>query len=244
MTPIQKTVLLTGAAGNLGRAVAQMFAHDGANLVLLDRSPLSDTALAALEPALCLPIALDLCDAAQVLAAVDQAIARFGRVDVLCNLTGGFAMGQTVHETSDSAWDVMQDINVLTLRNTARAVVPQMLLQGGGKIVNVGAYSAQRGLAGMGAYIAAKSEVLRITEAMSAELRMKNINVNCVTPGAFPSAKTRENAAFIAELTALNPLKRIGRPDDLIGAFIFLSSAASDYVTGHNLVVDGGWTAW
>ena len=91
-------------------------------------------------------------------------------------------MGQTVHETSDSAWDVMQDINVLTLRNTARAVVPQMLRQGGGKIVNVGAYSAQRGLAGMGAYIAAKSEVLRITEAMSAELRMKNINVNCVLP--------------------------------------------------------------
>jgi NAD(P)-dependent dehydrogenase (short-subunit alcohol dehydrogenase family) len=84
MTPIKKTVLLTGAAGNLGRAVAQMFAHDGANLVLLDRSPLSDTVLASLEPALCLPIALDLCDAGQVHAAVDQAIARFGRVDVLC----------------------------------------------------------------------------------------------------------------------------------------------------------------
>jgi NAD(P)-dependent dehydrogenase (short-subunit alcohol dehydrogenase family) len=83
MTPPKKTVLLTGAAGNLGSAVAQVFAHDGANLVLLDRSPLSDTVRASLVPALCLAIALDLCDAAQVLVAVDQVTARFGRIDVL-----------------------------------------------------------------------------------------------------------------------------------------------------------------
>ncbi len=232
MTPIKKTVLLTGAAGNLGRAVAQMFAHDGANLVLLDRSPLSDTALAALEPALCLPIALDLCDAAQVLAAVDQAIARFGRVDVLCNLTGGFAMGQTVHETSDSAWDVMQDINVLTLRNTSRAVVPQMLRQGGGKIVNVGAYSAQRGLAGMGAYIAAKSEVLRITEAMSAELRMKNINVNCVLPTILDTPQNR------ADMPDADPTRWV-HPHDLARVIAFLASDAACAIHGAAVPVTG-----
>ena len=232
MTHIQKTVFLTGAAGNLGRAVAQMFAYDGANLVLLDRSPLSDTALAALEPALCLPIALDLCDAGQVLAAVDQAIARFGRVDVLCNLTGGFAMGQTVHETSDSAWDVMQDINVLTLRNTARAVVPQMLLQGGGKIVNVGAYSAQRGLAGMGAYIAAKSEVLRITEAMSAELRMKNINVNCVLPTILDTPQNR------ADMPDADPTRWV-HPQDLARVIAFLASDAARAIHGAGVPVTG-----
>ena len=232
MTPIKKTVLLTGAAGNLGRAVAQMFAHDGANLVLLDRSPLSDTALAALEPALCLPIALDLCDAGQVHAAVDQAIARFGRIDVLCNLTGGFAMGQTVHETSDSAWDGMQDINVLTLRNTARAVVPQMLLQGGGKIVNVGAYSAQRGLAGMGAYIAAKSEVLRITEAMSAELRMKNINVNCVLPTILDTPQNR------ADMPDADPTRWV-HPHDLARVIAFLASDAARAIHGAAVPVTG-----
>ena len=232
MTPIQKTVLLTGAAGNLGRALAQMFAHDGANLVLLDRSPLSDTALAALEPALCLPIALDLCDAGQVHEAIEQAIARFGRIDVLCNLTGGFAMGQTVYETSDSAWDVMQDINVLTLRNTARAVVPQMLLQGGGKIVNVGAYSAQRGLAGMGAYIAAKSEVLRITEAMSAELRMKNINVNCVLPTILDTPQNR------ADMPDADPTRWV-HPQDLARVIAFLASDAARAIHGAGVPVTG-----
>ena len=232
MTQTKKIVLLTGAAGNLGSAVAQVFAHHGANLVLLDRSPLSDTALAALEPALCLPIALDLCNAAQVLAAVDQAIARFGRIDVLCNLTGGFAMGQTVHETSDSAWDVMQDINVLTLRNTARAVVPQMLRQGGGKIVNVGAYSAQRGLASMGAYIAAKSEVLRITEAMSAELRMKNINVNCVLPTILDTPQNR------ADMPDADPSRWV-HPQDLARVIAFLASDAARAIHGAGVPVTG-----
>ncbi len=232
MTHTKKTVLLTGAAGNLGSAVAQVFAHDGANLVLLDRSPLSDTALAALEPALCLPIALDLCDAGQVHEAIEQAIARFGRIDVLCNLTGGFAMGQTVHETSDSAWDVMQDINVLTLRNTARAVVPQMLRQGGGKIVNVGAYSAQRGLAGMGAYIAAKSEVLRITEAMSAELRMKNINVNCVLPTILDTPQNR------ADMPDADPSRWV-HPQDLARVIAFLASDAARAIHGAGVPVTG-----
>ena len=232
MTQTKKIVLLTGAAGNLGSAVAQVFAHDGANLVLLDRSPLSDTALAALEPVLCLPIALDLCNAAQVLAAVDQAIARFGRIDVLCNLTGGFAMGQTVHETSDSAWDVMQDVNVLTLRNTARAVVPQMLRQGGGKIVNVGAYSAQRGLASMGAYIAAKSEVLRITEAMSAELRMKNINVNCVLPTILDTPQNR------ADMPDADPSRWV-HPQDLARVIAFLASDAARAIHGAGVPVTG-----
>jgi len=232
MTHTKKTVLLTGAAGNLGSAVAQIFAHDGANLVLLDRSPLTDTVLASLEPALCLPIALDLYDAAQVLAAVDQAVARFGRIDVLCNLTGGVAMGQTVHETSDSAWDVMQDINVLTLRNTARAVVPHMLRQGGGKIVNVGAFSAQRGLAGMGAYIAAKSEVLRITEAMSAELRMKNINVNCVLPTVLDTPQNR------ADMPDADPSRWV-HPQDLARVIAFLASDAARAIHGAGVPVTG-----
>ena len=232
MTHTKKTVLLTGAAGNLGGAVAQIFAHDGANLVLLDRSPLSDTVRASLEASLCLPIALDLCDAGQVHAAIEQAIARFGRIDVLCNLTGGFAMGQTVYETSDSAWDAMQDINVLTLRNTARAVVPQMLRQGGGKIVNVGAYSAQRGLAGMGAYIAAKSEVLRITEAMSAELRMKNINVNCVLPTILDTPQNR------ADMPDADPARWV-HPQDLARVIAFLASEAARAIHGAGVPVTG-----
>ena len=232
MTSNPRTIVITGAAGNLGMAVAHVFANEGAQLVLLDRAPIGEAALVKLAPAQCLPIALDLCDAAQVAAAVEQALARFGRIDVLCNLTGGFAMGDAVHATSDSTWDFLHDMNVRTLRNTSRAVVPQMLRQGGGKIVNVGAYSAQRGLAGMGAYIAAKSEVLRITEAMSAELRMKNINVNCVLPTILDTPQNR------ADMPDADPTRWV-HPQDLARVIAFLASDAARAIHGAGVPVTG-----
>ena len=232
MSTSPRTVLLAGAAGNLGLAAAKVFAQEGAQLVLLDRTPVSEAALAALAPAHCLFIALDLFDASKVGNTVEQAIARFGRIDVLCNLTGGFAMGDAVHETSDSTWDFLHDINVRTLRNTARAVVPHMLRQGGGKIVNVGAYSAQLGVAGMGAYTAAKSEVLRITEAMSAELRMKNINVNCVLPTILDTPQNR------ADMPDSDPQRWV-HPHDLAKVIAFLASDAARAIHGAGLPVTG-----
>src|SRR5262245_43478077 len=100
-------------------------------------------------------------------------------------------MGGAVHETSDATWKLMFELNVRTLGNAVRAVVPVMVAAGGGKIINVGAYSAKEGAARMGAYIAAKSTVLRLTESMSAELRGKNINVNCVLPTTIDTPDNR-----------------------------------------------------
>ena len=232
MASNSRTIVITGAAGNLGMAVAHVFANEGAQLVLLDRAPIGEAALVKLAPAQCLPIALDLCDAAQVAAAVEQALARFGRIDVLCNLTGGFAMGDAVHATCDSTWDFLHDMNVRTLRNTSRAVVPQMLRQGGGKIVNVGAYSAQRGLAHMGAYTAAKSEVLRLTEAMAAELRAKNINVNCVLPSILDTPQNR------ADMPDADPARWVS-PHDLAQVIAFLASDAARAIHGAAVPVTG-----
>ena len=232
MASNSRTIVITGAAGNLGMAVAQVFANEGAQLVLLDRAPIGEAALVKLAPAQCLPIALDLCDAAQVAAAVAQALARFGCIDVLCNLTGGFAMGDAVHATCDSTWDFLHDMNVRTLRNTSRAVVPQMLRQGGGKIVNVGAYSAQRGLAHMGAYTAAKSEVLRLTEAMAAELRAKNINVNCVLPSILDTLQNR------ADMPDADPARWVS-PHDLAQVIAFLASDAARAIHGAAVPVTG-----
>lgn len=227
-----QTVCITGAAGNLGQALAQCFARQGAQLVLLDRAPINDALLGKLAPSPCLPIGLDLCEAAQVAAAVEQAVARFGRIDVLCNLTGGFAMGDAVHATSNSTWDFLHDMNVRTLRNTCAAVVPQMLGQGGGKIVNVGAYSAQRGLAGMGAYVAAKSEVLRLTEAMAAELRLHNINVNCVLPTILDTPQNR------ADMPGADPTRWVS-PHDLAQVIAFLASDAARAIHGAGVPVTG-----
>ena len=159
------TVVVTGASGNLGRAVAAAFGERGDNLALIAarREPLAAAFGGDAPRRLIVPA--NLLDRAQVDAAVASILARFGRIDVLCNLAGGFRMGALVHEASEDDWSSMFDINVRTVLNMVRAVVPSMLSSGGGRIINVGASSAQKGAAQMGAYIAAKSAVIRITDS-------------------------------------------------------------------------------
>jgi len=230
MTFSNSTVLVTGATGNLGRVVANAFAEVGANLVVVGRSrdSLERAFGAANERRLFAPI--DLLDQTQVSAAVKQAIERFKRIDVLCNIAGGFRMGEPVHETSDATWDFLFDINVRTLLNTVRAVVPHMIESGGGKIINVGAYAALKGAAQMGTYTAAKSAVIRLTESMAAELREKNINVNCVLPTIID---TPENRAAMPNAKS----SRWVAPEDLANAILFLASSEARAIHGAALPV-------
>ncbi len=222
-----RAVMLTGASGNLGRAVAEAFAALGARLVLVDRQRGS-----LQENATTLFVQTDLLDPRSVRAAVDQAIARFRRIDVLCNLAGGFRMGPAVHETPDEDWKFLLDLNARTVLHTARAVVPEMLKAGGGRIVNVAAYAAQKGAAGMGAYVASKGAVIRLTETMAAELREKNINVNCVLPTILDTPENR------AAMPDADP-KRWVAPRDLAQAIVFLASDAARAIHGAALPVTG-----
>ncbi len=235
MKTAEQTVMITGAAGHLGKAVAAAFAGQGARLVLLDRDQRTlDAAFAGhsdrdgerlLVPA-------NLLDIEQTNAAIAAAVQRFGRIDALCHLAGGFRMGEPVHETADSDWDFLFDINVRTLRNIARAVVPQMLSQGRGRIVTVGAAAAQRGMAQMGAYTASKSAAIRLTEAMSAELREKNINVNCVLPTIIDTPENR------ASMPDADPARWVA-PAALADVIAFLCSEAARAVHGAALPVSG-----
>ncbi len=220
-----RTVMLTGAAGNLGRAVAAAFADS--NLVLLDlrRGSLSDSDTQ-------LFVETDLLNSQSVQAAVDKAVARFKRIDVLCNIAGGFRMGSPVHETSDKDWDLLLGVNARTVLNMSRAVVPVMLKAGGGKIVNIGAFAAQKGAAQMGAYIASKSAVIRLTETMAAELREKNINVNCVLPTIIDTPENRK------AMPDADP-KRWVAPQDLAQVIAFLASDAARAIHGAALPVTG-----
>jgi NAD(P)-dependent dehydrogenase (short-subunit alcohol dehydrogenase family) len=227
-----RTVLVTGAAGHLGRAVAAAFDAEGANRVLVDRDrTLLERAFGGDgERRLLAPC--DLLDAAQVQAAVDAALGRFGRIDVLCHIAGGFGMGEAVHETSDATWDFLLDLNARTLLHAARAVVPAMLRQGSGKVITVGAFSAQRGLAQMGAYTASKSVVIRLTEAMAAELRERGINVNCVLPTIIDTPDNR------AAMPDADPARWVA-PADLAAVIRFLASDAARAVHGAALPVTG-----
>ncbi len=225
-----QVVLVTGAAGSLGRAVAQRFAQAGASLVLVD---VSDTGLASAYAALKTPHLLAAADLTQddsIALAVSKAQQRFGRIDALCNIAGGFDMGPAVHETSRQLWNKMLDLNVGTLLGTVRAVVPHMLKAGRGCIVNVGAASATSGKANMGAYVASKSAVIRLTESMAAELREKGIRVNCVLPTIIDTAPNR------AAMPDADP-KRWVAPADLAEVIVFLCSEGARAVHGAALPV-------
>jgi NAD(P)-dependent dehydrogenase (short-subunit alcohol dehydrogenase family) len=227
-----RTVIVTGAAGNLGKAVAHAFAEAGANLVLVDlrRDQLERTFQTETDNRTF--VAVNLLDMAGANGVVAAAMARFGRIDVLCNIAGGFRMGEPVHETSDDNWNFLFDINARTVLHAVRAVVPHMLAAGGGKIVNVGAFAAQKGVAQMGAYTASKSTVIRMTEAMAAELRENNINVNCVLPTIIDTPENR------AAMPKADPAKWVA-PSDLASVIVFLASDAARAVHGAAVPVAG-----
>jgi NAD(P)-dependent dehydrogenase (short-subunit alcohol dehydrogenase family) len=230
MTTPTRTVFVTGAAGNLGRAIVAAFEARGANLVVVGRTKESLAAALGAEGERRLFATADLLDQAALDSAVRLARSRFGRVDVLCNIAGGFRMGSPVHETSDADWDFLMDINARTLLHAVRAVVPQMIEGGGGKIVNVGAFAAQKGAANMGAYIASKGAVMRLTETMAAELREKNINVNCVLPTIIDTPANR------ADMPKADP-KRWIAPQDLANVILFLASEDARAIHGATLPV-------
>ena len=222
-----RTVVITGASGNLGRAVAKAFADLGASLVLMDvrRADLQDGPHQVF-------LEVDLMKANSVDAAFGKALERFGRIDVLCNIAGGFRMGSPVHETKDADWDFLFGLNARSVLNTSRAAVPAMLKGGGGKIVNIGAFAAQRGAANMGPYIASKSAVIRLTETMAAELREKNVNVNCVLPTIIDTPENR------SAMPNADPRKWVA-PQDLAAVIVFLASDAARAIHGAALPVTG-----
>jgi NAD(P)-dependent dehydrogenase (short-subunit alcohol dehydrogenase family) len=225
-----QTVMITGAAGNLGQAVSAAFAATGANLVLLD---LNEDALAKVSTAGdALRRRVDLGDPASIAGAVEAAVARFGRIDALCNLAGGFHMGEKVHEIPADKWDFMMELNAGSVLRMCHAVVPHMLQAGGGRIVNIGAFSALSGKAEMAAYVASKSAVIRLTESMAAELRTAHINVNCVLPSIID---TPQNRAAMPKAD----FSRWVAPDALADVLLFLCSPAARAIHGAAIPVVG-----
>jgi NAD(P)-dependent dehydrogenase (short-subunit alcohol dehydrogenase family) len=225
-------VIITGAAGSLGQAVAAAFVEAGARRVLVD---VSESGLRAAYPGndpQQLLAATDLLDPASVARTVDAALAKFGRIDALCNIAGGFTMGTPVHATPAADWKRMWDVNAQTMLNAVQAVVPKMLAAGGGRIVNIGAGPGQKGAALMGAYSMAKSAVIRLTEAMSAELREQNINVNCVLPSIIDTPPNR------AAMPDADPSRWVA-PRDLAAVIRFLCSDEACAIHGAAIPVVG-----
>lgn len=228
-----KVIVVTGAAGALGQAVAKFFWEEGATVAYLDYSQeILDKTFPdqSAERSVYLPV--DLTDRQSCVDGVAAIVEKCGSVDILANVAGGFLMGDTVHETSDKTWDFLFDLNTRSILNTSAAIVPLMLKQGGGKIINIAAGAAHQGKAKMGAYVASKSAVLRLTESMALELRADKINVNSILPGTIDTQRNRDDMPNADYSKWVAPSKIA----EVIG---FLASDAADAVHGAGVPVVG-----
>lgn len=231
----QRVVIVTGAVGNLGSATVRAFQLFGARLVLVDRS--LNRLEAAFPDFVASPLHLliggvDLTKEASVNRVVEQAIARFGRVDVLVNTVGAWRGGLRTHETDLADWDFLHEMNVRTTLLASRAVTPHFLAQRSGRIVNLAARAALAGDAGSAAYSAAKSAVLRLTEALSAELKTSGINVNCVLPSTIDTPQNR------AAMPTADHSKWV-QPDAIADVVLFLASDLARAIHGATIPVYG-----
>jgi NAD(P)-dependent dehydrogenase (short-subunit alcohol dehydrogenase family) len=228
MSAIQnKVVVVTGASGNLGQAVAKVLADAGARLALFGRS----APAAAGEKVLHLT-GVDLTDEPSVMRAMEKVAAHFGGIDALVNTAGGFAGGKNVHEDDLGNWDRMFAINLRTTLHACRAAIPYLLRQGGGRVVNVAARAALTGVPGLGAYSASKSAVIRLTESLAGELRDRGVNVNCVLPGTIDTPQNRRDMPT-ADHSRWVP------PEAIAEVILFLLSDASRAISGAAIPVYG-----
>ena len=243
-----RVALITGAATGIGEAVARLFASQGAHTYILDR-----------DLAGCRRVADSIVSAGGSSAAfggdvrrrediapwVESAIAGFGRIDVLINNAGVYPR-QAFLEMSEAQWDEMQEINLKSMFHTLQMVLPHMVAQRGGKVVNISSVTFHLGMALLSHYVASKGGVIGLTRSLAREMGAHNIHINCITPGAI---KTEAEAKVLTAEQALvmmdsQCLQRRILPLDIARVCLFLGSELSDGMTGQTLNVDGGWVMY
>lgn len=242
-----KTAVVTGAGRGLGQAMAIGLAEAGADLVLVGSGSTEQTAktIEGLGRRAC-QIQADLLKPDAINRVMDATLQAFGGLDILVN-NAGIIRRATVLEFTENDWDEVIQVNQRSLFFLSQAAAQQMVKQGrGGKIINIASMLSFQGGVRVAAYTAAKSAVLGITRIMANEIAPMGINVNAIAPGYMATDNTaalRADPKRNAEILARIPAGRWGTPEDLQGAVVFLASAASDYMHGYTLAVDGGWLA-
>ncbi len=248
-----KTAIVTGASRGLGRAVAIALAGAGANVVLVGRD---EAALAEVQKAINSDgthgtdqshwIIADVKDPTKALEVISATIQRYGSIDILVNNAGIIRRSPASDYTAHD-WNEVIDTDLNAVFQWSQVAGKAMIEQGSGKIINIASLLAFQGGLNVVAYAAAKGGVAQLTKALSNEWAKYGVNVNAIAPGYMVTDNTaalRANSERSAQIFSRIPAGRWGEPEDLAGAVIYLASAASDYVNGHILAVDGGWLAY
>jgi NAD(P)-dependent dehydrogenase (short-subunit alcohol dehydrogenase family) len=247
-----KVALVTGAASGIGRGIALRLAEMGAFVAVLDIDETNGRATAAEIEAAgrgSIPLNCDVRSGADCRRAVATVIERQGKIDILCNCAG-IAIRKDIVDLTEDEWDLALDVTLKGIYLLSREVVPHMIRSGGGSIVNIGSGWSLKGGPRAASYCAAKGGAVNLTRAMAIDHGKNNVRVNCVCPGDVDTpmllsecAQLGENREAFMREAANRPLARVGTPDDIANAVLFLASPMSSWITGAALVVDGGGLA-
>jgi len=242
-----KAAIVTGAGGGIGRAIARAFADAGAAVACVDLN--SDAAKTTCEAIAkgALPVACDVSKEADVTEAVKKAVDAFGPIRVLVNAAAATDQSGTILDLSRAEWDRVFAVNVTGAFLMSRAVLPTMIAAGGGSIIHIASQLGRVGAPARPAYCAIKGALIQFAKAMAIDHAAQNIRVNTLSPGAVETQSLVYRYGDMQKARdVMGPkhlLKRLGQPDEIARAAVFLASDASSFVTGSDLLVDGGYTA-
>jgi len=243
-----KIAIITGAGSGIGRGIALTFIREGAKVVVADWSEKGGQETVDLikgQGGEAVFVKTDVSKAEDIERMVGVCLKEYGKVDILINNAGIAKMGP-LHETSEADWDAVMNVNLKSVFLASKAVIPEMLKQGKGKVVNTASIAGLVGFETAGAYCASKGGIIALTRVMALEYAKNKINVNAIAPGIIKTAMTKDmlqDQTTKAGFEAQTPYPRLGEPEDIAMAALYLASDESDFVTGEVLVVDGGWTA-
>lgn len=236
-----KVAIITGAGRGIGRAAAMRFAKEGAKVVVAEIDSKEgketvDLIKAAEGEAFFIQVDITRTDDAKKM--IDSAIEKYGRLDVLFN-NAGIELTGKVEDMSEANWDRLLGINLKGIFLCCKYAIPHMLRQGAGAIINTASIAGLFGLSNEGAYCASKGGIIALTKALAMDYAPSNIRVNCICPGPTATRLTPDRTAIIEKI----PMGRLGKSEEIAAAALFLASKESSFITGHALVVDGGFTA-
>ena len=246
----EKVALVTGASSGIGRATALAFAQNGAKLVLADvLEEGANQTLRMIEEMgrPCISVRCDVSKESDVKETLRRTLETFGRIDCAFNNAGIEGKQAFTAEATEENWDRVIDINLKGVWLCMKYEIPQMLKQGSGTIVNCSSIAGVVGFPGLSAYVASKHGVIGLTQSAALEYAQSKLRVNAVCPGVIQTPMVDRlvhgEAQVRDELISKEPIARVGKPEEIAAAVLWLCSEQSSFVTGHPLVVDGGWVA-